>query len=453
MPQWQGDTRLTDDPGTSYTSYCSGSNIATVGSTVHVVWFDSRDGDTEIYYKRSTDDGLTWGADTRLSNATGLSEFPSIVTSGPDLHVFWADGRHGPEEIYYIRSTDGGASWGAEIRLTNDASYAGYPSAATTGTMVQVAWEDDRDGNLEIYHKSSVDGGANWGPDVRLTNSTGNSENPSISIAASLVQLVWNDDRDGNNETYYKRSTDGGLSWGSDTRLTNDPANGNLSTISSDGQETHVVWYDERDGNREIYHRLSGDAGLTWGPETRLTNDPAASSNPTLAISGDILHLFWHDERDGNREIYYKRSLDGGTTWGADTRLTNAAGDSGRPSVSVSGPALHLAWYDERDGNPEVYYNKDPLANAVGVDEIPANAPSFSVYPNPAQNELTVVFDPMVNDGSAVLTSAAGSIMHLEAIRSGSIMRLQMAEIAQGVYVLTITDRQRSQNRRVVIER
>ena len=65
-----------------------------------------------------------------------------------------------------------------------------------------------------------------------------------------------------------------------------------------------------------------------WQPDLRLTNDPAysfpANSNSrVIATSGDSVHVVWSDNRDGHPEIYYKRSIDGGISWGADTRLTN----------------------------------------------------------------------------------------------------------------------------------
>jgi hypothetical protein len=49
--QWQPDVRLTNAPDTSRTGYHNGS-LVTNGNFVHVVWFDKRDGNFEIYYKR-----------------------------------------------------------------------------------------------------------------------------------------------------------------------------------------------------------------------------------------------------------------------------------------------------------------------------------------------------------------------------------------------------------------
>jgi len=96
-----------------------------------------------------------------------------------------------------------------------------------------------------------------------------------------------------------------------------------------------------------------------WQTEVRLTNDPAVSSagfgpSHTIAADGNTIHVVWYDNRDGNSEIYYKRSTDAGATWGADTRLTNDTAASINPSISVSGLSVHATWSDKRDGNYEI---------------------------------------------------------------------------------------------------
>src|SRR5438552_2434603 len=116
--------------------------------------------------------------------------------------------------------------------------------------------------------------------------------------------------------------------WQSDVRLTNNPAASNLcfnnaKSISANGSSVYTVWEDLRDGNREIYFKKSTDNGVVWGADVRLTNDPSQSWYPTLSVNGNYLNVSWQENRDGNYEIYYKRSSDGGSAWGADTRMTN----------------------------------------------------------------------------------------------------------------------------------
>lgn len=391
--QWQPDVRLTSDAANSYTSMNNAWSVAASGNVVHVVWEESRDGNTEIYYKRSLNGGINWGADIRLTNNTGGSSSPSIAVSDSSIHVVWYDSRDGGYEIYYKRSIDGGGNWGPDTRLTNNSATSWYPSIAVNRSLLNVVWSDFRDGNYEIYSMRSSNNGVNWSTENRLTNNSSESSYPSVAIADSLVHVAWRDNRDGNFETYYKVSTDGGAVWGADTRLSNDPAYSYFPTIAASGSNVHVVWEDYRiNNNFQLYYKRSTDKGVSWGAETRLTLSNYQTEYPSIALSGNFLHLVWFDGRDGNTEIYYKRSSDQGVNWGTDTRLTNNTAYSQFPSIAVSGALVNVVWTDKRDGNPEVYYKRNPAGN-VGVENISTEIPStYSLsqnFPNP--------FNPVTN--------------------------------------------------------
>ncbi len=393
--QWQPDLRLTNDPALSITNYnipC----ISTSGDTLHVVWFDERDGNREIYYMRSTDSGVNWGTSTRLTNSAGSSENPTITVEGSVVHVVWHDSRDGNNEIYYKRSGDGGVSWGTDVRLTNATNQSRWPSISTTGSDVHIAWFDERDGNQEIYYIRSTDGGLSWGTDVRLTNDPNGSGWSSVVASGSAVHIVWGDDRFG-AEIFYKRSTDGGITWGSDTRLTNDPGFSAYSWVSLSGSVLHIVWMDTRDGNREIYYKRTTDSGISWGSDQRMTNNSSASEWPSVSASGMIVHVVWYDLRDGNSEIYYKRSTDSGISWGTDTRLTNNSSASQWTSVKASGTNVHILWYDLRDGNGEIYYKQNPIGNTLTtVDSVsPYNKVSV-----PLNSDMKAYFNQSMNSST-----------------------------------------------------
>jgi hypothetical protein len=218
--------------------------------------------------------------------------------------------------------------------------------------------------------------------------------NPCPSLSGQTLNVVWYDDRDGNYEIYYKRSTDGGISWGEDTRLTNDPGFSLNPCVSSSGQTLNVVWSDNRDGNGEIYYKRSQDGGINWGADNRLTSNTAISQFASVASSGSVVHVVWRDDRDGNGEIYYKRSQDGGINWGADNRLTSNTAISQFASVSVSSSGVHVVWEEARDGNQEIYYKRDPSGNVTGIENIGSEMPKqfflSQNYPNPF-NPSTVI--------------------------------------------------------------
>src|SRR5262245_12312312 len=164
------DQRLTNDPGASLLSYNFARSIAADDAgRVHVVWYDNRSGQSQIYYKRSADGGFTWEPDLRLTPDQAQQEHPAIATSGKAIHIVWHDARNGGFNIYLKRSTDGGASWEPDVRLSTSSS-AAHASIAASGSNVHVIWGDHRDGEqAEIYTRASPDGGESWGEEMRLS--------------------------------------------------------------------------------------------------------------------------------------------------------------------------------------------------------------------------------------------------------------------------------------------
>lgn len=394
--QWQADYRLTNDPAISYVSENNARCISSVVNFVHAVWYDYRNGDSEIYYKRSTDDGVNWIADIRLTTNIGHSWYPAIAINNADIHVFWSDLRDGSsDEIYYKKSSNSGFNWSSDYRLTNQMAFSQYPSAAVSGNNVHVVWQDMRDGNWEIYYKRSSNAGISWSSDIRLTNQIASSKYPCVTTNGTIVIITWDDQRDGSaDEIYSIRSTNNGLNWLAEVNLSASPsAYSQRSSVICTGSFIHAVWGENNLNNWEIYYKKSSDAGISWGSILRLTNAAGFSQNPNITISGSFLHLVWWDDREGDREIFYKRSTNNGTNWDADTRLTNSMGISQLPSVSASGSILHVMWQDLRDGNFEIYYKRNPNGNITGITGNVYETPSEFIlcqnYPNP--------FNPVTN--------------------------------------------------------
>jgi hypothetical protein len=444
--QWGSDIRLTNNSGNSRTSYNNAWCVASNGNIVHAAWYDDRDGNNEIYYKRSSDGGINWGEDTRLTFYPSVSWYPCISLSGSTVHIVWDDQRDGNREIYYKRSTDNGITWESDVRLTNDTAVSRYVSMSVSGLEVHIVWEEYRDGNAEIYYKLSTDGGVSWGTDTRLTYDPANSRYPSIAFSGSVVHVSWEEYRDGTySEIYYKRSTNEGVTWGTDKRLTNDPSLSLVPSIAASGSNVYVGWCDFRDGNYEVYFKYSTDAGINWGVDTRLTNYTGLSGSPSISISGLVVHLVWYDQRDGNAEIYYKRSTNGGVTWELDTRLTNDPGTSWYTSVSVTGSVVHVLWCDNRDGNYEIYYKRNPTGNPIGIKNISTEIPKeFKLeqnYPNPFNPTTKINFD--LPKSNLTLSEAKGLFVQLKVfdITGKEVVTLINEQLHPGTYEVTFDAR------------
>lgn len=341
---WGPDIRLTYDPAESNPGYTGAWHIATSSQYVHAVWYDYRDGNSEIYYKRSSDGGLTWESDIRLTNASGDSKNPAITVSGSYVYIVWADGRPGGVGTYFKRSVDNGVTWSADTRIS---SIGGYPSMAASGSNVHIVCSD-------ILYIRSTDYGATWGVETRINEQ---GFNPSVACVGNTVHVAWHTT---DPVIQYKHSTDNGTTWGAPVTMP-PPSGGYHASIAASADNVNIVWHNYADGgNLELFQGRSTDNGVTWGSSsTRVTYADSISAHCCLAASGNELYMVWYDKRDCNAdeaEIYYKRSTDNGATWEPDIRLTNAPGWSGAASVAASESLIHVQWMDYRDGNWEVYY-------------------------------------------------------------------------------------------------
>ena len=85
-----------------------------------------------------------------------------------------------PLDVHFLRSTDGGATWGAPVRINSDPmalnnwQWFATMSVAPNG-RIDVIWNDTRSSSdrriCQLYYSSSSDGGLNWSPNEALSSS------------------------------------------------------------------------------------------------------------------------------------------------------------------------------------------------------------------------------------------------------------------------------------------
>jgi BNR repeat-like domain len=358
---WTPAKRLTWTAGDSfYPAIAAGPS-----GRVHLVWQESVSGNFEIYYKRSTDGGATWLPSQRLTWTSYSSEKPAIaVDPSGHVHVVWSDYATDNWEIIYKRSTNGGATWSANRRLTWTSGYSDRPFllADSSGNLYLVWHDYYAPGNPEIYFKKSTDGGFNWTASQRLTFNAGESTNSSLSVDSSgCLHVFWNDKSPGNFEIYHKKTTDGGATWSAGQRLTWTAGDSYVPVAAVDTSgDLHLFFHDYTLGPAQIYYKKSTNGGATWSASQRLTWNSGASYMPSIVIdSGGTLHLVWKYYNTGENNVYYKKSTDGGASWTSGQRLTWTAGTSGEHGFTIDlSNNLHLVWEDFAPGNADIYYRK-----------------------------------------------------------------------------------------------
>ncbi len=374
LAEWEPDVALTANDSSSHTSFNNvRSIVAGENGSLHVVWYDYVTGIYQIFYKRSTDRGTTWSPDTALTDTAGMKADPSLAVSGDTLHLVWEDGRYGyAREIMYRRSTDNGVTWSQEQRLTNDSYYSRNPAVAALGSTVHVTWSSDTVGR-ELFYMRSTDNGGSWVDRRQLTFDMQESWYPSMAAEGQNVHIAWRDWRDHCFEVYYLRSTDQGATWDTTAvRLSGGDGTGsyNPCLTASEGH-IHVIWWDTRHMPFELYYRRSTDRGENWQPEFRLTVDTTGSYNPTIVAYRSNVHVVW-EALYGTADIYHVSSDDYGASWKPETRLTNVPYMSVAPSAALLDSGIHVVWTDFRDNDyGEIYYKRNLTGNPVGVEANP----------------------------------------------------------------------------------
>jgi hypothetical protein len=316
--------------------------VAASGNNVHVVWrsFFSGGQFAEIIHTRSTDGGGDFGVGGgNLSGTFGDSTAPAVAVSGDNVYVVWSDNSPGNFEILYRRSTDGGETFGDTVNLSITAGDSSAPAVAVSGDNVYVVWSDNSLGNLDIFYRRSTDGGANFGDTVNLTNFGGDSSAPAVAVSGNNVYVVFRIKlfaADG--AILYRRSTDGGANFGDTVNLSITAGDPFAPAVAVSGNNVYVVWGVDpgidNPGGKFVLYRRSTDGGANFGSTVNI-NDASGQrvDAPAVAASGDNVYVVWCDK---NLDIYYRRSTDGGANFGSTVNISNDVLDSRNPAVAAS---------------------------------------------------------------------------------------------------------------------
>ncbi|MCO5192590.1 MAG: glycoside hydrolase [Anaerolineae bacterium] len=184
----------------------AGSALAAVSAIdddnrIHVVYFRSAESDdlpAGLYHIASEDGGSTWSEAALLypsryfRSLIAADTHAAIISAENSIYVVW-DSR--PEEkVYFIRSDDGGATWGEpqeiDRREAADGRLAAGPSniiAAADGDNVLLVWRANHDNApvCNLYYQTSADRGDTWSERQTLT---------SLAVCPDAIQIVTGDE-------------------------------------------------------------------------------------------------------------------------------------------------------------------------------------------------------------------------------------------------------------------
>lgn len=201
-------------------------SVAAIDSTAYVVFSEDFGDHTRIYFRK-------WHEHEPLPARTGLTNYPSgkpdvsLWRTGVSIDVIVAwEGftTPFPWEIRSRRSTNDGDSWYSETMVSTGDSYESVsPSIDYNRGIVHATWIDHRMGEQYVYYTRSTDQGASWDPDTRISPSTTfyalTSSVASIGLCVGVVWNEWSGTDARLDDTMFRRSCDSGITWESPETL------------------------------------------------------------------------------------------------------------------------------------------------------------------------------------------------------------------------------------------
>ncbi len=242
--------------------------------------------------------------------------------------------------------------WSDPIDIKGWAWGGGDPVVAVDGDDVWVTWMDGRNGtDVVVRHRS----GTSWGnPFTPHSDQATYQGVPCIAADDGVAHLVWMDERDGDRDIYYSHSQVRG--WSKELELSDDTASNeaqSLPWIAVEGDDVHVVWSDYKTGRSEVYYRHFD--GVRWGDEVILSDetDPDYKGNARIAVDGTIVHVLW-TEYSADYTVQYRRATDG--SWGPiETVFSQTGADGTGEQLRVDG-GVPYALYSADDGTGSRIY-------------------------------------------------------------------------------------------------
>ena len=363
-------------------------SLVRAGRQMAAAFEEDRGGRDVVRVVTSRDAGATWSRPIRVTGRNADQWWPAIAL-GPKgrLTVAWVDDSSGRPRVYYARSKPGSRRFGPPAALApgspREAAQWKPALAPGRGDTVHAVFIDEREigkdslPQAHVYYSRVTKGKASsperldTGEPAPLATKFDNSWAPSIASRGKRLLVTWLDFLNYDWDVFSRVSTDAGGSW-QDQKLVNDTPEADEELADtpradlSAGRDL-IAWTDWRKrGSSATKPHQMYDVFVSAPGEKNLHADPYGTDQLS-AFSPDICGALvaFQDASDGENDIRVVRLKSRGRKRGRAYRVDDIGdrgGNAWRPRIACSGGSALVAWEDERDGPPQIYYGRTTLS-------------------------------------------------------------------------------------------
>ncbi|MBN4057102.1 T9SS type A sorting domain-containing protein [bacterium AH-315-J21] len=418
----KADFRINDDFGTAPQS--TPQIAVQANGEFFVVWVDRRTGLNDLYYQRFDAEGNSLERNSLLTttDSTSSERFQvSIAASVAGSYTaVWKDFRNGSfpfnPDIYHTFFDSTGQPSGAEFNWTEqsvDSIFEDPDVALGSDGSGVVVWAEHSNRNWDIVAERFDADGVRIGSKfiVNDTGVVGQQHSPSVSISTlGWFVVSWYDNRDGNDDIYFQVYDVSGNPIGANVR-----AHKNINSrqafpdVACDGSGKFTLcWVDWRNGaypqNPDIYMRRFSSNGVALDTARSVHSDSSATPQREPSIATDRLGnviIVWADSSSSDWNIRGRVVDQLGefvdSTFQINTDTT--IGRQAQPVVAMDGFDIRVAWADYRNGNFDIYGR---IMNY--------NQPALIVLPNALEFSMHTTGPAPVSDSVSLLNAGIGEL-------------------------------------------
>jgi len=420
------------------------AQLSVLGNNVFVVWRDKSTGDKDIYFVKSSDEGLSFEKPVNLSDNEGPSAFPRMAIIGDNIYTTWYDYTPGQSDIFFAKSIDNGNSF-ETINLSDNKGVSYNPWVAAYQNNVYVVWNDETPtvtqlnitkplnvdvvlGTLDILLATSSDSGSTFAVS-QLTDSSGYSWNPRIAVNENNVYVVWNEKTDSNDEIFFSASNDNGKSFSKPINLSLTASTSQDAAIKVYGNHVYVIWQESLMGGREIFFTKSDNNGLSFGGPTNISNrggNAELDRDTQMAVSESNVYVVWSDI-SVNGGVFLTKSSDNGISFSKPIKLNNFE-NAEFAQIVLHDDEIYVVWNENMLGNEEVFLRRShdsaqTFGSIENLSNDEAKSNFFVMGPQIAlsENKIYTVFERETAETSDLFLKVIGKdqilqegMLHLE---------------------------------------
>jgi hypothetical protein len=272
-------------------------------------------GPIAVFLARSTDHGTSFSAPVVASGASGDAENAEIVVDkNGNIVIVYVDFAASGSPIFSVRSTDGGTTFSTPSRVSQPGESIGNPPflAVDSTGAAYVIYQDSSQSTATIRLAVATDGRTFTASKV-VSNSQVNAFAPQIAIDKNDGVYVTFYDRFAINSSTFNReivvikSTDKGNTFGPQMNVSEDSGQSTFpSLIVGDQGRVSIAWEDTTiDLQRDVMVVRSTDGGATFNTPINLSADPGRSFGAFGGTdSNNNLFIGWTDDSAANTDVF-----------------------------------------------------------------------------------------------------------------------------------------------------